>query len=488
MTAKRMSGVMGWPRAAASVVAATLVALLLGLAGSSPANAADAEFPKGPKTLVIHPGIAPAANDQPGTGLPPAAGTPGGVAGHAYEVKRIPGFSLEKTVDWNRAVDMLPADAAPLVADQPAAVGVTNADESIVYGGLADGLYLVTETAAPAGAIRATPFLVALPLPDPTRADAWLTTVHVYPKTASVTVGLGVRDAAAVTCGDPVAWASLSAIPNVTQLSGYRVLHLLAPGVKLRGTAADTSVEITGQPALRAGADYTVEEQLVEGRTAIETVFTERGIAKLLVDTTAEVRISFSSAVDAPGEFVNEVRLYAGDAGVVSDTATTKFGPLRILVHEKGNANNLIKDADFRLYTSEADARAGKNAVEFAEGADLRTAADGLITVDCLRYSNHADGLDRAPGSELYRDYFAKPVSYPPGWTGDDVILRGSVTSATEPETLRAVVWKDTSVIPPIPALSETGGRIAAALLLGGVLVGAGALVVARRRREQRGA
>ncbi|KIP52095.1 SpaH/EbpB family LPXTG-anchored major pilin [Leucobacter komagatae] len=487
MTAMRTSGAMDAPRAGSILALVTLFAFLLLLVGGTTASAADAVFPGGPKTLVIHPGIEAGPANTRGTGLPPAAGEPAGIAGHAYEVKRVPGLRLEKTVDWNRAVEMTPAEAAPLVADQPAETGATSPDESIVFEGLADGLYLITETAAPAGAIRAKPFLVALPLPDPANAEAWLTTVHVYPKTASVLVGLGVRDAAAVTCGDPVSWTSLSAIPEVDQLSSYRVQHLLAVGVTLRGTAADTSVEITGQPALRAGADYTVEETRVDGRVAIETQFTEAGITKLLVDTGAEVRISFESAVSAPGEFVNEVRLFAGDAGVVTDTATTKFGPLRILVHEKGHPNNLIEDAEFRLYTSEAAARGGNGAVGFAAGADLRTDADGLITVECLRYSNHADGLDRAPGSELYRDYFAKPVSYPAGWTGEDVILRGGVTSATEPETLRAVVWKNASVIPPIPVLSETGGRITAALLLGGVLIGAGALVAARRRREQRG-
>src|SRR5699024_11199299 len=103
---------------------------------------------------------------------------------------------------------------------------------------------------------------------------------------------------------------------------------------------------------LRAGVDYTVEAITVDGRDALETVFTAAGIEKLLVDTNAEVKISYDSFVSAAGEYTNEVRLFAGDAGVVTDTATTKFGPLRILVHEKGNPKNLIAGADFRLYTS----------------------------------------------------------------------------------------------------------------------------------------
>lgn len=485
MTEARTNGAVRGTRGGA--VAALLAALALVVGFASPAHGADLVLPDGPKTLVIHPGVEPEPTDKPGSGLPPGAGAPTGVAGHTFEIKRIPGLKLEKTVDWNRAVDMKPAAAARLVAGEPVAgTGVTAADNSVVFSDLQTGLYLVTETAAPAGAIRSVPFLVMLPLPSPTSAGEWLTTVHVYPKTASVDTTLGVRDADAVTCGDPVVWSALNVIPAVSELSSYRVQHVLARGVELRGTAADTTVEITGQPALTAGADYSVTQTEIDGRVALETVFTEAGIAKLLVDTSAEVRISFTSAVNAPGEYTNEVRLFAGDAGVVTDTATTKFGPLRILVHEKGHPKNLIQGADFRLYTSEADARASKRPVKFADGSDLRTSADGLITVPCLRYSNFADGFDREPGSKLYRDYFAKPVSYPAGWTGEDVILRGSVQSATDPETLRAVVWKATPVIPPVPGLSETGGKIAAAALLGGVLVVVGGVVIARRRRESR--
>ena len=471
------------------VVVGVLGAMLaFGFAAVSvaPASAAYPVIPGGPKTLTIHPGIDSQAGDAPGTGMEPGASTPAARPGYAFELKRVPGLKLEQTGDWNRAVAMTPAEAASLVALEPvAAEGVTAPDNSVVFSGLETGLYLVTETASPAGSLPTASFLVTLPLPHPTQADAWLTHVHVYPKTSHVETKLAVRDAAAVTCGDPVRWSASNAIPRVTELPSYRVQHVLADGVRLRGAASDTVVEVTGQPPLTAGADYEVHETLVDGRRALETRFTAAGIAKLLVDTDAEVRISFDSAVSAPGEYTNEVRLFAGDAGMVTDTATTKFGPLRILVHEKGHPSHLIQGADFRLYTSEADARAGKNAVAFADGQELRTSADGLIEVPCLRYSNFADGLDRAPGSELYRDYFAKPVSYPAGWTGEDVILRGSVTSATDPETLRAVVWKPrgATLIPPI--LSETGGRVVAVAVLGGVLVVGGIVVLARRRRAE---
>lgn len=474
---------------------AAIVAALMVFSAASGAVAADVVFPDGPKTLIVHPGIEPSASDQPGTGLPPGADSAGGVAGHSYELRLVPGFDLEHVADWNRAAALTVAEGERLATQSPAiAASDIRSDESIEFSGLATGLYLVTETAAPAGAIRALPFFVALPLPDPTREGEWLTTVHVYPKTAAVNVRLGVRDASAVTCGDPVAWTSLSAIPDVRELASYRVQQVLADGVTLRGSVADVEVSLasratargasTGQEALLPGEDYAIELSVADGRDAFDVNFTDAGIAKLLRDPSAELRVSYTGAVSQPGEYTNEVRLYAGDAGVVSDRATTKFGPLQILVHEKGKPEHLIAGADFRLYTSERDARSGTSPIEFGGTSGLTTNTDGRITIECLRFSGFVDGLEREPGSELYRDYFATPVAYPAGWTGEDVLLRGTVQSVTDPEVLRTVVWKAATGTPTWP-LSETGGRILAVALLGGVLVAGGVLVVVRSRRDR---
>lgn len=173
MTATRTNGAGRAPRGGAAAALLATLSLVLGIGIATPAHAVDLVLPEGPKTLVVHPGVEPEPSDQPGTGLPPAPGGETGVAGHTFEVKRVPGLKLERTVDWNRAVDMTPADAAPLVANEPvAAEGVAAADNSVVFSGLKTGLYLVTETAAPAGSIRSVPFLVVLPLPHPTKSGS----------------------------------------------------------------------------------------------------------------------------------------------------------------------------------------------------------------------------------------------------------------------------------------------------------------------------
>lgn len=470
-------------RAAAGLCLAIIAALLLGLTAATPARAAGVVLPDGPMTLVIHKLAGAEGAGQPGTGLPPTGGSTVSLDGHSFTVKRVPDIDIRSTGGWNRAVGMTPAEARKLVEAQPvAAEQQRRADGSIAFEGLPLGLYYVEETASPAGVLRATPFLAVLPMPHPTEQGEWLTTVHVYPKNASVDVELGVRDRDAITCDDTVVWTSRNAIPALKQISSYRVQNILADDLLFRGKLSEIRVEITGQPALTFGTDYTVEQIEVDGRWGFETVFTDAGLAKLAVDTDAEVRISYDSHVAGPGVYTNEVRLFAGDADPVSDTATTKFGPLRILVHEKGKPSHLIAGADFRLYTSEADARAGRNPISVQGATDFKTDADGLITVGCLRFSNFADGLDVEEGSPKYRSYYAKPVSYPAGWTGDEFILRGEVTSATEPQTLIARVWKSQ---PGIPILTETGGKVAGVAILGGVLVAAGAVFLVRRRAER---
>lgn len=459
-----------------------LIGALLGGAGVAPSHANNADVPSGPMTLMIHKFAQPQATGDAATGVPLTDAETAGwapIGGVTFEATRVPGIDLSRHEGWAQAADLTPARAAELSAHEPAtARGVTAPDGELVLDGLAVGLYLVVETDAPAGVLRAPAFLVTLPLAHPTESHGWLTTVHVYPKNAAVDVDLAVRDRDAVSCGDTVTWTSRSAIPRRAEIESYRVQQALADGVRLTDRFADIRVEITGQPPLTYGVDYEVHESQVGERWAFDTVFTRAGREKLAVDTEAQVLIRYRTAIERAGEFTNETVLHAGNAHPVRATTTTKFGPLKILVHEKGVPSHLIAGAAFQLFLTEADARAQRTPIVIDGVSEWRTDTDGYITFDCLRFSHFADGLDRAPGTELHRNYYAAPVSYPPGWTGEQVILVGTVTSADVPEVLRAVVWKSG----PATELAETGAKMLGAVALGGVLVALGIVLVGRRR------
>lgn len=431
-------------------------------------------MPDGTMTLVIH----PAGEDQ--------AARSHTQSQRRFELRRVPGIDVRTLSGWNTAAQLSVPDAAKRVIGEPAVdTGVTGGAGDVVFADLAVGLYYVVETASDPGVLPTTPFLVMLPLPNPDKPNEWLTTVNVYPKTAAVSVELEVADSAAVVCGDPVRWTSVSAIPAVSELSRYRVEQVLAPGVRLSDALDDVSVAIADGPELRVHEDYEVRPLSEAAESGFAVDFLAPGIEHLLADTDTEVEISYLSQVTQPGVFNNEVRLFAGDALPVSDETTTKFGPLRILVHERGVPTNLIGGADFKLYANASDAASGEAPVRNGQGsADLRTVADGTVTVGCLRYSNHADGLELARTDDRFRSYFARPISYPAGWDGDEVLLRGEVRDSHDPETLLALVWRAGKGGTPQPGgpLTETGGQVLGALGLGAVLVVAGGLTIARRR------
>ncbi|WP_336991859.1 SpaH/EbpB family LPXTG-anchored major pilin [Leucobacter sp. VD1] len=465
-----------------------VIAVFAALTGGGAAAYAAPDLPTGPMTLVLHKYAQPEVPGSPVDGLPIDPAQLAGLApigGVDFAATFVPGIDLSTDEGRAAAAALTPAEAALLVAGQPAtATARTDVAGEARMAGLRVGLYYVSETSAPPGVLRAAPFLVPLPMASPDSSGAWLTTVHVYPKNPVVDVTLTVRDRDAISCGDTVSWSSLSAIPRQAQIASYRLQHLMPLGVVLDSAFPDVAVSLTGAGALVFGDDYTISSVDADGLHGFETVFTAQGLAKLAAHPEAQLAVDYNTHVTSMGEFTTEVRLFAGNADPVRSTATTKFGPLGILVSERGDPGNLIKGADFELFLTSEDARSGSNPISVGGVSAWSTDADGLIMIGCLRLSNFADGLDRAPGSALFRFYFAAPTSYPAGWTGETMVLRGVVGSVSRPEILHAEVWRAYPASPP-PLLSVTGGRIVGGLLLGAVLLGVGALLLGRRRANR---
>ncbi|MFT4232004.1 MAG: SpaH/EbpB family LPXTG-anchored major pilin, partial [Leucobacter sp.] len=388
------------------------------------------------------------------------------------------------------------------------------------------GLYYVEETATPAGYVGAQPFLVALPLTDPSASDARLDTVHVYPKNARVSIALDVIDERAVKAGDAVAWLARADIPRATgrggaAVDGYRIVQRLDPQLELLGTGgasgAQGAFEVrlscaggSGCPTLDPGIHWTVDLDPAGRTAAID--FTPAGLWLLEraadSDGDAAVEVGYRTRVLGEGELVNEASLFAsraiiadGAGSAVSDTAITKFGPLGILVHERGKPQNLIPGAGFKLYLSAEDAAAGRNAVEVDGVDEWTTDADGRITIHGLRLSDFVNGLDREESDPLYRYYYVILTRIPPGYIGEQKPLAVVVTSTVEPrialvELRRGGGGADPDAGAnggsdsgadgtPRDGLTVTGGQIAGAAMLGAMLLVGGAAVLLRRRGER---
>ncbi|MBN9611899.1 MAG: SpaH/EbpB family LPXTG-anchored major pilin [Actinobacteria bacterium] len=452
--------------------------------------------PHAPTELVIHKLLQPQQYGAPATGLPISTSGLTPVAGVTFTAKRVPGIDLTTSTGWDAARALTLSQAAAAVQHEPVAgTGVTGASGQLSLP-LTVGLFYVEETGVPNGTVAGAPFLVTLPLPHPT-ANHWLYTVHVYPKNARVSASLAVDDATAVKLGDTVTWTSSTAIPHQKSIDGYVVQNLIDPRLKLIDSTAQVRVELPGHGALVPGTDYVTRIITIGGKQAIEVEFTAAGRQKLAhardADPDAQVKVSYRTSALSEGELVNEVRLLPdaksiagapGGGGPVKATAVTKWGPLTIKVHERGKPEHLIPGATFKLYLTPEDALAKRNPITVDGVSEWTTGENGEVTIHGLRFSGFANGLDRNPSDPLFRYYYAMPTSFPKGWTGVKEPLQATVRSTSEAQVLTVVLWRSHSDKDP-GRLPTTGAQIAGGSLLGGVLLGLGVLVLARRRRRE---
>ena len=486
----------------AALLAAGALAALGGLA--APAHAAPAPIlsidPDAVTAIEIHKFEQPDQLGAPATGLPQDTTGLTPVPGATFTAKRVPGIDLTTQSGQAAAAALTPAAAAPLVAAEPgAATGTTDGAGNATLAPLGVGLYFVDETVTPAGYVDAAPFLVALPLTNPVQLDRLLTTVHVYPKNAHVTISLDVVDRDAVTTGDEVAWISRSDIPHTAGLSGYRVVQRIDPRLELidSGAHVQVRIEAPGTPAppeLVGGTHYTLTVDPATQQITVD--FLAPGLALLEQavhdNPSAQVRVDYRTTVLDEGELFNEALLYPSRASIdgdpgspppVSATNVTKWGPIAVRVHERGNPSNLIEGARFKVYLSAEDAMNGTNPIVIDGVDEWATDDNGMLRISGLRFSGFVDGLDRDTSDPLFRFYYVMPTSFPPGWIGVKEPLATTVFSTTEVNLLNVELWRETSG--EGGGLPVTGAQMSGAILLGVALLGGGILLLVRRRRSR---
>lgn len=477
-------------RRAAIVCVALAAALILGLIGAPPAQAAP--IPVGPFTLEVHKFEQPDTFGPPSNGLPQDTTGLTPVPGATFSVKRVPGIDLTSNAGQAQAGALTLEDAALLVANQPDAAppGTTDGNGNTTFILPNSGLYYVQETITPAGFAGSARFVVALPLTDPDNLDRWLSTVHVYPKNARTSIELDVVDADAVRLGDIVTWRSRSSIP-ITPTDGYRVVQRIDTELQLidSGDHVTVGFSVAGAPPLVQGAHYTRTVDPVTQQITIDFLPAGRTLLEQVAATHpgAEVVIEYQTRVLADGDLVNEALLYPSRAAIdggpgapqpLSASNVTKWGPIAALVHERGKPSNLIPGARFKLYLTPEDAVQGVNAIEVSGVSEWTTDANGMVRIEGLRFSGFVNGLDRDPSDPLFRYYYLMPTYYPPGWTGEKNPLRTTVFSTVDATVLEVVLWRTDDGLP------ITGGQQLGIVLLGVLLVGGGVVLLARRRRD----
>ncbi|MFF2299917.1 SpaH/EbpB family LPXTG-anchored major pilin [Arthrobacter sp. NPDC058127] len=410
------------------------------------------------------------------------------MAGVTFTVQKVNNIDLTTNAGWAAAAALAPAQAAAQAAS-PGSITTTDGTGTATLRNLPLGLYLVTETGYPAGVAPTAPFLVTLPMKDPTGGNGWLYDVNVYPKNAVTGATKTVNDASVAKLGDNVQWTITSDIPNVSPIDGYRIVDKLDS--KLSYT--NSTVALSNNAALALNTDYTIVFDAATNTLTVD--FTASGRAILAANPTAKVLATVNSTVNTVGEITNTALFYPSAASfniapgqpggpvVMPPVSTTKWG--NIVLHKKDSQSSAaLAGAVFSVYPSQADALAGTNAISVGGASSWTTDATGNLVISGLRYSGWANGAAVGTGQPGYQSYWLVETKAPAGYALLAEPVETAVTG-NDPSTVTVTVENVMANAAGF-RLPLTGGVGTWALTAGGILVlaGAGLFTVTGRRKR----
>lgn len=400
----------------------------------------------------------------------------------------------------------------PLDESAAPTVGSTGSDGQLTWDSVPRGLYVVTETSTPTGVIPAEDFFLSVPLTNPT-GSGWLDPIYVYPKNAHINnpedpndpsspnaATKTVSNADAFTAGQDVTWTISSPIPRIASTPGN---FEATDQFEIRDAFNDEqlllneeSIAVTAPEDLEAGVHYTVDVSRADGQTEVTVAFTDEqsggGLqslaAALDTDPDARVSVDITTQVVSTGETENVAEIIPhSTVSPISVSSEVRYGGYQFSKVSSADQAPLA-GAEFRVYTSEADAQAGENHLVLPAGSaygtwNEETASwvsdeNGQVTIDGLRYSNFANGTAIEAPNEPQTYYLAE-VTAPA-----DHQISGDIT-----EFQVTAPMADGASIENVPTseggfqLPLTGGMGTAILTILGLAILAAVIVVARRRR-----
>ncbi|CAN7170299.1 SpaH/EbpB family LPXTG-anchored major pilin [Microbacterium sp. LjRoot45] len=481
-------------RAVRATITATALAAVAMIGLTAPAHAAPLVDPDQTGSITVHKFEKPAA----ATGLPnngtvvdTSGLTP--LAGVTFEIRPVNPIDLSTNAGWADAADLAAefdaSDAEGSVTGAGYTLGaatseVTATDGTAVFGDLPVGLYLVQETAYPSGVTPAAPFLITVPLTDPTGSDTWIYDVHVYPKNSLTEAAKTVDDLDAIQLGDEVVWTITAGIPNESVIDGYKIVDPLDASLDY----VDTLVTLSNGATITEGTHYTVTH---DASNAVTVEFTAAGRAVLAANNTADVVVDVVTTVNTVGEIQNQALVYPnaasfdidpGEPGGPAETNVpeTRWGGITL---EKTDGTSALTGASFQVFTSAADAAAQTNPVSLGGQTTFTvTAADGTLTLSGLRYSDFAGDATVAPGDPGYLSYYLVETVAPSGFELLAEPIPFTVTAAT------SAIGVDLEVVNVAHnagfELPQTGGTGTGLLyVFGFALIAGGVLLLVLRRR-----
>ncbi len=370
------------------MVASAVLALLGLTVGAATAAAAEPiDVTEG--DLIIHKYEQPNVPGDAGDGTELSGATTAGwvaMEGVEFTVQQVIGVDLNTNEGW--------AVAAEQVTDLAAA---TNKDSwvptcsscSLTTKGVKDttnlgvaafedlpvGLYLVKETGYNGGKWdeanikKSQPFLVTIPLADPT-TGGWNDVVHVYPKNIVSTIEKTVDDTNLTQVGDKVSFKITTTVPSGT-LTKYVIEDPLDPGLSFTGVPSVTySGDNTTKATLNPGTDYTVvptvgDPAVGEPGAQVKVTLTATGIDKisaaLLLDGTVKVATTIETILNEDGiDGVTNSASYTFNDGTADTKVETgtggeveiKMGSHSFVKLDANAKSTFLSGAKFKVYVT----------------------------------------------------------------------------------------------------------------------------------------
>jgi fimbrial isopeptide formation D2 family protein len=403
-------------------------------------------------------------SEAPGTEIP---GKTGGIDGVTFEAQRLTEVDLTTAEGWQTAQNLTPEAARAKALASP--VTGTTKDGGRLTLTLPVGLYLVQETKTPADVVPAVPFLVTIPMTNPTNPAEWMYDIYVYPKSADAKLTKTISDSKAVVAGDTFTYDVKMAIPTgTTELVLRDTLDgMLAfePGKDSLWLLGDKLGEVAFDPdVLPSGVSVSFAE-----RTLTVT------FAGSVVSENESLGFRIASSVSEPGVVSNKASYTAivpgGSVSGESNPVDTKWG--RIDVLKTDESGNPLGDAVFRIALSKEDAEAGK----FVRGEAQSDAVTGKLSF-VVRYSDWWDGKAHTTDTRQYwlvetkapANYELQPKPIGPFY----------VTEAPDDAAEATVVNVRHNAGFDLPLI---GGNRAILPILAAIVVGGGVIWLVRSRR-----
>ncbi|WP_099332692.1 SpaH/EbpB family LPXTG-anchored major pilin [Actinomyces minihominis] len=446
-------------------------------------------------SITIYKFVQPPSYLPDNQGMAVTSGSTSGLtplSGATFRIQQVSGINLKSNPGWQEAQALVdsfdPLDPGTITQSGHTLTGaktlITDVQGIAKFSSLPVGLYLVEETAAPevapnAAVTKSLPFLITVPLTDPSDRSSWVYDVHAYPKNVISEVEKSVTDAPIYALGQEITYSIDSTIPGGAQTTKYIVTDQLDPKLKY----LSTNVRVSGTPTADFTATHTGGLVTVTlGASARKAAFDA-----LQTNPSAKVTVSHTAQVIAAGEIANDATLtfQREDEHVTEVPSTvveTKFGGINVF--KKDRDGKSLAGAIFEVHASHTNDFSTAAKVTVNGTGQWQSGADGKVTISGLRYSNWADGKQTAVGEPGYNHYWLVETKAPAGFELLAKPIPFTVTSQIESAATIEVVNTPHNAGGTLPLTGAAGttGIIIAGLAL--IAVGGGAVAFSRSRRE----